>query len=76
MSRWPRCVMPQQKFNSAAQMEFAKRLATIPGIAFQSIARWAIRAAPGAACISRLSRLRQRMNVASHYEPTGDEVFD
>ena len=27
-------------------------------------------------CTEELSRLRQKMNTASHYEPTGDERFD
>lgn len=68
--------LPRQKFDSRAQMEFAKRLSynpwhTIPDhrpLGNQSRARkrmyWA------------LSTLRHNMNAMPHYEPDGDEVFD
>jgi hypothetical protein len=68
--------LPRQKFNSPAQLEFAKRLSynpwhTIPDhrpLGNQSRARkrmyWA------------LSTLRHNMNAVPHYEPSGDEVFD
>lgn len=68
--------LPRQKFNSPAQMEFAKRLSynpwhTIPDhrpLGNQSRARkrmyWA------------LSTLRHNMNAVPHYEPNGDEVFE
>ncbi|MDM0051720.1 hypothetical protein [Variovorax sp. J22R115] len=68
--------LPRQKFDSPAQMEFAKRLSfnpwhTVPEhrpLGNQSRARkrmyW------------ELSQLRHNMNVVPHYEPTGDEVFE
>ena len=57
-------------------MEFAKRLSYNPWhcipehrpLGNQSRARHRM--------YSELSRLRQRMNAVSHYEPTGDEVFE
>jgi len=68
--------LPRQKFDSPAQMEFAKRLSYNPWhtiaehrpLGNQSRARkrmyWA------------LSTLRHNMNAVPHYEPTGDEVFE
>ena len=68
--------LPRQKFDSPAQMEFAKRLSynpwhTIPEhrpLGNQSRARkrmyW------------ELSQLRHNLNAVPHYEPTGDEVFE
>lgn len=68
--------LPRQKFDSPAQMEFAKRLSynpwhTIPEhrpLGNQSRARkrmyW------------ELSKLRHAMNAVPQYEPTGDEVFE
>lgn len=68
--------LPRQKFDSPAQMEFAKRLSynpwhTIPDhrpLGNQSRARrrmyW------------ELSKLRHNMNAVPHYEPTGDELFE
>ena len=49
---------------------------TTRGTRSPSIARWATRAAPAAACTWQLSTLRHQMNAVPHYEPTGDEVFD
>jgi hypothetical protein len=68
--------LPRQKFDSPSQMEFAKRLSYNPWhcipehrpLGNQSRARHRM--------YSELSRLRQRMNAVSHYEPTGDEVFE
>jgi hypothetical protein len=68
--------LPRQKFDSPAQMEFAKRLSynpwhTIPDhrpLGNQSRARrrmyW------------ELSKLRHNMNAVPHFEPSGDEVFE
>jgi hypothetical protein len=68
--------IPRQKFDSPAQMAFARRLSynpwhCIPGhrpLGNQSRARrrmyW------------ELSKLRHDMNQVPHYEPNGDEVFD
>jgi hypothetical protein len=67
--------LPRQKFDSPSQMDFAKRLSYNPWhcipehrpLGNQSRARHRM--------YSELSRLRQRMNAVSHYEPAGDEVF-
>jgi hypothetical protein len=68
--------LPQQKFDSGAQMEFAKKLSynpwhTIPEhrpLGNQSRARHRM--------YETLSQLRHRENAVPHYEPTGDEVFE
>ena len=68
--------MPRQTFDSPAQMEFARKLSYNPWhtiadhrpLGNQSRARWRM--------YETLSRYRQAMNGVSHYEPTGDEVFE
>lgn len=83
---WPERLSPRvsvatlriarQKFDSPAQMEFAKRLSYNPWhciaehrpLGNQSRARRRMYLA--------LSTLRHQMNAVPHYEPTGDEVFD
>jgi hypothetical protein len=68
--------IPRQKFDSPAQLEFAKRLSYNPWhciaehrpLGNQSRARRRMYLA--------LSTLRHQMNAVPHYEPTGDEVFD
>jgi len=68
--------IPRQKFDSAAQLDFAKKLSYNPWhciaehrpLGNQNRARrrmyWA------------LATLRHNMNATPHYEPTGDEVFE
>ncbi len=71
-----RLLIPQQKFNSPAQIDFEKRLSYNPWhcipehrpLGNQSRARRRMYLA--------LSTLRHQMNAIPHYEPTGDEVFD
>jgi hypothetical protein len=68
--------LPKQKFDSPAQMEFAKKLSYNPWhtiaehrpLGNQSRARQQMYFA--------LSQLRHDMNDVPRYEPTGDEVFD
>lgn len=68
--------LPRQKFDSPAQMEFAKRLSYNPWhtivdhrpLGNQSRARHRM--------YETLSNLRHSMNDVPHYEPTGDEVFE
>jgi hypothetical protein len=68
--------IPRQKFNSSAQMAFAKRLSYNPWhcipehrpLGNQSRARHRM--------YLELSTLRHTMNNVPHYEPTGDEVFE
>jgi hypothetical protein len=68
--------LPKQKFNSAAQMEFAKRLTYNPWHCIPEHRPLGNQSRARRRMYWELSRLRQRMNAASHYEPTGDEVFD
>lgn len=83
---WPERLSPRvsvatvriarQKFDSPAQMDFARRLSYNPWhciaehrpLGNQSRARRRVYLA--------LSTLRHDMNAVPHYEPTGDEVFD
>ena len=68
--------LPQQKFDSPAQIAFEKRLSYNPWhcipehrpLGNQSRARRRMYLA--------LSTFRHRMNAIPHYEPDGDEVFD
>ena len=68
--------IPKQKFDSPAQLAFAKRLSYNPWhtiaehrpLGNQSRARWRM--------YETLSTLRHTMNGVPHYEPNGDEVFD
>ena len=68
--------LPKQKFDSPAQMAFAKQLSYNPWhtiaehrpLGNQSRARRRMYLA--------LSELRHTMNAVPHYEPTGDEVFE
>src|SRR5882724_12271874 len=68
--------LPKQKFDSPAQMEFARKLSYNPWhtiaehrpLGNQSRARQQMYFA--------LSQLRHDMNDVPRYEPTGDEVFD
>lgn len=68
--------LPRQRFDSAAQMAFAKRLSYNPWhcspehrpLGNQSRARRRM--------YLTLSTLRHTMNAVPHYEPTGDEVFE
>lgn len=84
--RWPqrlspfipaaRVAIPQQRFASDAQFEFAKRLKMNPWhcpaehrpLGNQSRARRRM--------YYELSKFRQEMNQTTHLEPTGDEMFD
>jgi hypothetical protein len=68
--------LPPQKFDSAAQMEFAKRITYNPWHCIPEHRPLGNQSRARRRMYFELSRLRQRMNVVSHYEPTGDEVFD
>ena len=57
-------------------MEFAKRLTYNPWHCIPEHRPLGNQSRARRRMYFELSRLRQRMNVASHYEPTGDEVFD
>jgi hypothetical protein len=68
--------LPRQRFNSAAQMEFAKRLTYNPWHCIPEHRPLGNQSRARQRMYWELSRLRQKMNTASHYEPTGDERFD
>jgi hypothetical protein len=68
--------LPRQKFDSPSQMEFAKRLSYNPWHCIPEHRPLGNQSRARRRMYSELSRLRQRMNAVSHYEPTGDEVFD
>ena len=68
--------LPKQKFDSAAQMEFAKRLSYNPWHCIPEHRPLGNQSRARRRMYSELSRLRQRMNAVSHYEPTGDEIFE
>ena len=68
--------LPRQKFNSAAQMEFAKRVTYNPWHCIPEHRPLGNQSRARRRMYWELSRLRQTMNFACHYEPTGDEVFD
>ena len=68
--------LPKQKFDSQAQIEFARKLSYNPWhtiaehrpLGNQSRARWRV--------YETLSKYRQAMTGVPHAEPTGDEVFE
>jgi hypothetical protein len=68
--------LPRQKFDSQAQMDFARKLSYNPWhtiaehrpLGNQSRARHRM--------YYELSKLRHTMNAVPHYEPTGDETFE
>jgi hypothetical protein len=68
--------LPRQRFNSAAQMEFAKRLTYNPWHCIPEHRPLGNQSRARRRMYWELSGLRQKMNTASHYEPTGDERFD
>jgi hypothetical protein len=68
--------IPQQKFNSPAQMEFAKRLSYNPWHCIAEHRPLGNQSRARRRMYAELSRLRHTMNKVPHYEPTGDEVFE
>jgi hypothetical protein len=68
--------LPRQKFDSPAQMDFARQLSYNP---WHSIAEHRPLGNQNRArrrMYDMLSKLRHRMNGVPLYEPTGEEVFD
>ncbi|MGB8466222.1 MAG: catalase family protein [Terrimicrobiaceae bacterium] len=68
--------LPRQKFNSPAQMEFAKRLSYNPWHCIPEHRPLGNQSRARRRMYLELSRLRHTMNAIPHYEPTGDEVFE
>ena len=67
--------LPQQTFNTPAQMEFAKRLSYNPWHSIAEHRPLGNQSRARRRMYYELSKLRHTMNNVPHYEPTGDEVF-
>ena len=68
--------LPRQRFDSPAQMEFAKRLSYNPWHCIPEHRPLGNQSRERRRMYLTLSTLRHRMNAVPHYEPTGDEVFE
>lgn len=68
--------LPRQKFNSPAQMAFAKRLSFNPWHSIPEHRPLGNQSRARRRMYLELSTLRHTMNAVPHYEPTGDEVFE
>jgi hypothetical protein len=68
--------IPRQRFDSPAQMEFAKRLSYNPWHCIPEHRPLGNQSRARRRMYAELSRLRHAMNAVPHYEPTGDEVFE
>ena len=68
--------IPRQKFNSRAQMEFAKRLSYNPWHTIAEHRPLGNQSRARKRMYWMLSELRHKMNNVPHYEPNGDEMFD
>ena len=68
--------IPRQKFDSPAQMEFAKRLSYNPWHCIPEHRPLGNQSRARRRMYYELSRLRHTMNAVPHYEPSGDEVFE
>jgi hypothetical protein len=68
--------LPKQKFDSPAQMEFAKRLSYNPWHCIAEHRPLGNQSRARKRMYESLSTLRHSMNAVPHYEPNGDEVFE
>ena len=68
--------IPKQKFDSPAQMEFAKRLSYNPWHTIAEHRPLGNQSRARKRMYYELSQIRHRMNGVPHYEPNGDETFD
>ena len=68
--------IPRQRFDSAAQLEFARRLSYNPWHSVPEHRPLGNQSRARRRMYAELSKLRQTMNAVPHYEPTGDEVFE
>ena len=68
--------IPRQKFDSAAQLAFARRLSYNPWHSIAEHRPLGNQSRARHRMYLELSKLRHAMNAVPHYEPTGDEVFD
>jgi hypothetical protein len=68
--------LPKQKFDTPAQMEFAKKLSYNPWHTIAEHRPLGNQSRARRRMYHHLSQMRQSMNAVPHYEPTGDEVFE
>jgi hypothetical protein len=68
--------LPKQKFDSPAQMEFAKKLSYNPWHTIAEHRPLGNQSRARKRMYYELSKLRHTMNAVPHFEPTGDEVFE
>lgn len=68
--------MPRQKFDSQAQIDFARRLSYNPWHSIAEHRPLGNQSRARRRMYLELSRLRHEMNAVPHFEPTGDEVFE
>ncbi len=68
--------LPKQKFDSPAQMEFAKQLSYNPWHTIAEHRPLGNQSRARGRMYLELSKLRHDMNRVPHYEPNGDEVFE
>jgi hypothetical protein len=68
--------IPRQRFDSPAQMEFAKRLSYNPWHTIAEHRPLGNQSRARKRMYWELSQLRHRMNAVPHYEPNGDERFE
>jgi len=68
--------IPQQKFDSPAQLDFAKQLSYNPWHCIAEHRPLGNQNRARRRMYQTLASLRQTMNAIPHYEPTGDEVFE
>jgi hypothetical protein len=68
--------LPRQKFDSLAQMDFARRLSYNPWHCIAEHRPLGNQNRARRRMYDTLSRLRHTMNAVPLYEPTGDEVFE
>ncbi|MDF0651727.1 MAG: catalase family protein [Nitrospira sp.] len=68
--------IPQQKFDSPAQIAFARRLSYNPWHCIAEHRPLGNQSRARRRMYFELSKLRHDMNAVPHYEPTGDETFE
>ena len=68
--------LPRQKFDSPAQLAFAKKLSYNPWHTIAAHRPLGNQSRARHRMYGTLSQLRHSMNAVPHYEPTGDEVFE
>jgi hypothetical protein len=68
--------LPHQKFDSPAQLAFARRLSYNPWHCIPEHRPLGNQSRARRRMYATLSKLRHDMNNVPHYEPTGDEVFE